>query len=203
MCLGEAMNLQNYETKDMRNSKMKRHILDVALPIMRQIGYDNLTIRMICNEAGISTGMFYQHFSSKEDLLACYSVLAEENFETHMDIQLSELPLREQLVEFSTWICTFTSNLGPDFCRNFFSSKSKSVNTDRFKNMLRDTINTCLEKAVSDGFQFTPGRTLQAISRDISVIIRGIIFDWSVQEGSYDMAEYSRELFNRCIDGLL
>lgn len=195
------MDLQIFETKDIRNAKMKRHISDVALSLMRQIGYDNLTIRMICKEAGISTGMFYQHFSSKEDLLACYSILAEENFITHVNLQQNELPLREQLIEFSTWICRFISDLGPDFCRNFFSSKS--IDKDRFKNLLRDTIETCLEKATSGGFQFAPGRSLDSISRDISVITRGIIFDWSVHEGSYDMAEYARDLFSRCIDGLL
>ena len=64
------MDYTNFETKDMKNRKLKEHIFDVALTLMKQIGYDNITIRMICTEAGISTGMFYKHFSSKEDILA-------------------------------------------------------------------------------------------------------------------------------------
>lgn len=67
------MNLDYFETKEMKNRKMKEHIFNVTLSMMmKQIGFENLTIRMICQEAEISTEMFYKHFSSKENLLAFY-----------------------------------------------------------------------------------------------------------------------------------
>ena len=45
-------------------------ILDAAIRLTRQVGFDKMTIRDICTAAGVTTGAFYHHFSSKEDLVA-------------------------------------------------------------------------------------------------------------------------------------
>lgn len=197
------MDYSNFETKDMKNQKLKEHIFQVALSLIHQIGYDNITIRMICKEAGISTGMFYQHFNSKEDILAFYYDKAKGDFEGVINQQLEGLPLPEQLVSFYVWVCSFTADLGVDFCRNFFSSKNKQMNTNLFHNQMIEMTNRCIEIACAHGFQLSEGRTPYKVSKDLCVIVKGIIFDWSAHEGSYDMPEFSRGLLSRCIHGLL
>lgn len=197
------MDYRNFETKDMKNKKLKEHIFNVALELMRQIGYDNITVRMICGEADISTGMFYKYFDSKEDLLAFYYDKAQGDFEEVVNQQLAGLPIREQLIQFYIWICKFTADLGVDFCRNFFSSKNQRMNTHLFHNKLIEITNRCIEEAVENGFVLTPGHTPQQVSKDLCVIVKGIIFDWSAHEGSYDMPEFAGELLSRCMDGLL
>lgn len=47
----------------------KQRILDAALMIFAKKGYDNASISMIAKEAGVSKGLMYNYFSSKEDLL--------------------------------------------------------------------------------------------------------------------------------------
>ncbi|MBU3178493.1 hypothetical protein KPL47_19420 [Clostridium estertheticum] len=39
------MNHQQYETKQSRDLKIKNHIFEVALTIMKEIGYNNLAVR--------------------------------------------------------------------------------------------------------------------------------------------------------------
>lgn len=197
------MNFENFETKEQKNRKLKEHIFNVALSMMKQIGYDNITIRMICTEAGISTGMFYKHFNSKEKILAFYYDKAQEDFDTIINEQLSHLPIKEQLVQFYVWICKFTADLGVDFCRNFFHSKNELMNTNLFNNKLIEITNKCINEAINNGFELSSGRTPYAISKDLCVMVKGIIFDWSAHEGSYDMAEFCEQLLSRCIDGLM
>ena len=197
------MDYTNFETKDMKNRKLKEHIFNVALTLMKQIGYDNITIRMICTEAGISTGMFYKHFSSKEDILAFYYDKAQSDFDEVIDKQLAGLPLPQQLVAFYVWVCEFTADLGVDFCRNFFSSKNQRMNTNLFHNKMIEMTSRCIEAACEKGFQLSSGRTPYAVSKDLCVMVKGIIFDWSAHEGSYDMAEFAQDLLSRCIGGLL
>lgn len=48
--------------------KTEQVILQTALTLMRQRGFDKVSVRDICREAGITTGAFYHHFSSKEAL---------------------------------------------------------------------------------------------------------------------------------------
>jgi AcrR family transcriptional regulator len=44
-------------------------ILDAALVLMAQHGYESASISQIAREAGVSKGLIYNYFSSKEDLL--------------------------------------------------------------------------------------------------------------------------------------
>lgn len=191
------------ETKEMKNRKLKQHIFDVALKLMNQIGFDNITIRMICQEAGISTGMFYQHFANKEDLLSYYYEEAQDRFDDVVNRKLAGKEIREQLIEFYVWLFRFTSELGVDFCRNFFNSKNKVMNTNIFHNRIIDITNRAMEDAIADGFQLSPGRTPYQVSKYLCVMAKGVIFDWSAHEGSYDMTEFGKQLITLTIDGLL
>ena len=44
-------------------------ILQAALTLMRERGFDQVSVRDICAHAGITTGAFYHHFRSKDELL--------------------------------------------------------------------------------------------------------------------------------------
>ena len=197
------MDYSKYETRDMKNKRIKEKIFDVSLALMKQIGFDNITIRMICTEAGISTGMFYQHFSSKEEILSFYYDKAQGDYDEMMNQRLAELPVREKLVRFYVWICEYTADFGVDFCRNFFNSKNERMNTNLFQNRLMDMTTRCMEDAMTEGFTLSPGRTPYQVSKDLCVIVKGVIFDWSAHEGSYSMPEYAEKLLTRCMGGLL
>ena len=187
----------------MKNRKLKQRIFDVALSLMNEIGFENITIRMICQEADISTGMFYQHFSNKEDLLAYYYDEAQEKFDAVINDKLANKDIKDQLIEFYVWLFEFTAELGVDFCRNFFNSKNKVMNTNLFHNRIMDITNRAMEDAIAKGYSLSPGRTPYQVSKYLCVMAKGVIFDWSAHDGSYDMAEFGKNLITLTIDGLL
>lgn len=45
------------------------HILEVSLALFARLGYESTSISRIAKEAGISKGLLYNYFSSKEELL--------------------------------------------------------------------------------------------------------------------------------------
>lgn len=47
----------------------QRQIIEVALHLFKEKGYENTTVQDIIDETGISKGGFYHYFSSKEELL--------------------------------------------------------------------------------------------------------------------------------------
>lgn len=86
----------------------KEHILDVALRLFALGGFHSTTIDQIASNAGISKGLIYTYFKSKEDLLnqiidkainAIYS-----NFDSNRDGYLTE-------EEFSAFITTVAEDL--------------------------------------------------------------------------------------------
>ncbi|AIF52925.1 TetR/AcrR family transcriptional regulator [Pelosinus sp. UFO1] len=196
------MNHPQYETKHSRDLKIKNHIFEVALTIMKEIGYENLTIRKICEVADISTGKFYSHFKSKEDLLDFYYVKTQESIGDIVKENLEGMDIEEQLITFYISLCKFTTDLGLDFCRNFFNPKNKEVNAT-FHNKVIETTNLYLENAIKNGLVISNGRTPYEVSMDLCVITKGVFFDWSANEGSYDMSEFMDGLLRRCLKGVL
>lgn len=50
----------------------QRRILDSGLKMFLNNGYERTNLRDLCADAGITTGSFYRHFASKEDLFSYF-----------------------------------------------------------------------------------------------------------------------------------
>jgi len=60
----------------------RAEILQQALGIFLKRGYENTSLNDLISEAGLSKGMFYHYFSSKEELLrALFDLVADQTFE--------------------------------------------------------------------------------------------------------------------------
>ena len=57
------------EKRKAQGQETEQKILETARQLMRKNGYDAVSIRDICKEAGVTTGAFYHHFRSKEEML--------------------------------------------------------------------------------------------------------------------------------------
>ena len=58
------------QNRDIRENRRKQ-IMVIALEMFADKGYSNSSIRSISKKAGISKGLIYNYFSSKEELLGC------------------------------------------------------------------------------------------------------------------------------------
>ena len=65
--------------KIQKSERIELEIVYATLPLILKEGFQNLTIREICENAHITTGMFYRHFDSKDEvLIRCFSLRLEE-----------------------------------------------------------------------------------------------------------------------------
>ena len=58
--------IENNQTKAVQS---KEHIMLIAMQLFAKKGYHKTTTDAICKKAGISTGLLFYHFGSKEKLL--------------------------------------------------------------------------------------------------------------------------------------
>lgn len=181
----------------------KKRIFDVALTLMEEIGYDNLSIRKICEEADISIGKFYRYFQSKQEILAFFYKQLESNFRDSFDAQFKALDIKEQLIEFYVWFNGYISSFGIDFVKNFFNNQNPLLNTHVYNNEIINITDELLINAIQNGYKLPEGTTVRDISYDICVIVKGIIFDWCIRRGEFDIKQYSKELLGKCIEGIL
>ena len=74
------MSPRKKEDNELIKEKRKEQILDVSLRLFANLGYESTSISRIAKEAGISKGLLYNYFESKEALLK--SLVLEMN---HME----------------------------------------------------------------------------------------------------------------------
>ena len=81
----------------------KENIFEKALLLFSQNGYSATSIRNICAEVGIKESSFYNHYTSKNELLEAIfanfnqALLNNAVSEEHLDVLTSHMTLREML----------------------------------------------------------------------------------------------------------
>ncbi|MCI8689636.1 MAG: TetR/AcrR family transcriptional regulator [Oscillibacter sp.] len=56
-------------TRKEKSAATKEKIFSTAAELIKQKGYDHVTVSEICSNAGIAKGSFYVHYHSKEDII--------------------------------------------------------------------------------------------------------------------------------------
>ncbi|HEX4791319.1 MAG TPA: TetR family transcriptional regulator [Actinospica sp.] len=94
------------EAKTPKSEQTRALILETALRLFQERGYDRTTMRAIAQEAGVSVGNAYYYFASKEHLVqGFYDRLAEEHEAAALEAMrgVSDLGERIRLV-LTSWL---------------------------------------------------------------------------------------------------
>jgi AcrR family transcriptional regulator len=86
------------ERKTPKGERTRAQILETAIELFRERGYDETTMRAIAERAGVAVGNAYYYFRSKEHLIqAFYARTHGEHLEACRDVLARERGLRERL----------------------------------------------------------------------------------------------------------
>jgi AcrR family transcriptional regulator len=87
------------ETKTRKGEQTRAQILETALDLFRERGYEETTMRAIAEKAGVAVGNAYYYFKSKEHLIqAFYARTHEEHLAASRQVLAKEKGLRERLL---------------------------------------------------------------------------------------------------------
>ena len=109
-----------------KSQETKEKIFRAAKRILQKKGYEELSIKNICEEAGVSNGSFYHHFKTKDDLLSYY---IEEQPTINPD--LLEVPqdvagVRQGIIRVYLNYVKYCRELGVDFISGYYDTKKRS-----------------------------------------------------------------------------
>lgn len=166
--------------------KTRDKIYAVAVRMMRKHGFDSVTIEDICKKAGVSVGSFYNHFTSKTDVFNEIFNQIDEHFEKDVAPNLPETGAREQILQIFRAYSRFNIEHGEDFVRQLYNTKSKNfIKTDRFLPQLLQKTLACGQ----ENGEIIAAMTAGEISASLFTFVRGIVFDWCLHDGGYDLTE--------------
>ena len=109
--------LQAQETKD--------RIYSVALQMIEQKGYENISIEQISHKARVSVGAFYHHFSSKSDILLEIYKTGDQYFREKVVGRLSGGSTNELILSYFEHFALFYISVGVDHIKALFKTQSK------------------------------------------------------------------------------
>ena len=162
----------------------KDRIYSAAIDLMDRKGFENITIADISKEAGVSVGAFYHYFTSKNDILAEIFFKADEYFSTHVINQLIGETIAEKIVEYFDHYAKFNVSSGVELTQQLFNPKIKFfLKKDRpMLTFLVDLIQEGQERK-----EIRADEDSEELSRFLFVMARGVVFEWSLYDGTYDL----------------
>ena len=83
-------------TEDRRIARSKRALRDAMVALTEEQGFESFTVNDLCARADLNRGTFYNHFSSKEDLLASFEDEIIADLEA-LQARMGAISLKEML----------------------------------------------------------------------------------------------------------
>ena len=190
--------------QELKSKETIRRIHEASKTILMTQGYDQLSIKNICKEAGVSNGSFYHHFDSKDDLLSYYieeqPVLAPELLETPKDIAGA----KQAIIQVYLNYVEYCESLGIEFMAAYYNTKNQALNpvtrTKRPYPII--TVQNYVEKAIRAGV-VNINMCIECFTTDVRMIVIGNVFEWCIRDGEVDFARNMERSLGRYLDSTL
>lgn len=189
--------------QQLKSMETKTRIFNAAKRILKKSGYEQLSIKNICEEAGVSNGSFYHHFKTKDDLLSYYIEEQPSINPDLLDLPSSKEEARETIVYVYLNYVRYCRELGVEFMANYYTPKNQSLNplirTERPYPII--TVHNYLQKCIDAGI-ITLSDSLEHITTDIRMIVIGNVFEWCLKNGDADFEGNMRRCLENYLNGV-
>ena len=163
-------------------------ILQAALELARANSFDKISVRDICQRAGITTGAFYHHFRSKEDLLSRGFAPLDRYMEQALAGHESDSPPVRLRLILSTY-AAFIEQQGWELAARYYQRRLDAPDDASSMDPTRYTLRAmldCLRQAEAEGL-LLPGYAPEWTAGFCFRHFRGVVIDWILHRGSYPL----------------
>lgn len=188
----------------------RRRILETAIRLFDERGYDKVTVADICREAGFSVGAFYHYFKSKDQVI-------EERylpFATQVDSFFKSLSSRageksvssaEKLRKFTDLLLKYTEEVGVDALRTAYRSQIEpaSMASHRLGSLFKPhmVVREIIEEGQRNG-EFRSDIRASDITDMLYDFVFGIMYSWCLHGASFSLRKAGRVYLDLILDGL-
>ncbi|MGN1267845.1 MAG: TetR/AcrR family transcriptional regulator [Dorea sp.] len=175
--------------QQLKSRETRAKIFHAAKTILQKKGYEELSIKNICDEAGVSNGSFYHHFKTKDDLLSYYIEEQPSINPDLLDLPSDAEEAKKAIIYVYLNYVDYCKELGIEFMSNYYTPKNQSLNplirTERPYPIV--TVQNYLEKCINAGI-ISLRYPLEEVTTDIRMIVIGNVFEWCLKNGKADFS---------------
>ena len=174
----------------MNVSKNRDLILNSAKELLASRSFDEVTIREICEHAGVANSTFYYHFKTKEEML--YGLRAQDDIPVRSELFNAMMTpnLFEQVVAVCMIRISRAEHHGCTITAQYYKAIiGKEIDRDDLKEEHEQEdrmIAVLIQRAQQEGVIRYDIAT-EALAAAASRLTRGVIIDWCASGGALDM----------------
>ena len=111
--------------KSDKAQRTRERLLSSSIKLMKEKGYQNTTVRDICNDARVSIGTFYSYFPAKDDLFLNIYMDGDRFFTDSVALNLSGNNTAEKIVDYFRYYTRLNLNTGLELMKILFQSDNQ------------------------------------------------------------------------------
>jgi hypothetical protein len=185
-------------------NQTKKRIIDTAKELFVEKGYFNVTVEDIIKKANSSKGGFYTHFKTKEELIINMLPMVDEAYTSFSQSNKEYDSIIDKISSFINYVFVMMEKeIGLEFISAIYSSQIKDLTTQRFliesDRVYYHVFNGLIEEGQKKG-EITSDLLAEDIISIITTCIRGVIYDWCLKKGSFQLVTYGNNLIRMMLN---
>lgn len=174
----------------------KNKIYNAAVELLENNGYQNIRIEDICKQAGVSVGSFYTHFNSKNDILVEIFKRADDYFREEVLKSLGDKSVLDKIIDYFDYYAKYDESLGIDMAKQLYTFDNKMFITEG--RYMQGLLNEIIIDAQKNGYLYLDIPAAE-ITKQLFVVARGVVYDWCLHDGGYNVREAMRNFIKRML----
>ncbi|NLK72276.1 MAG: TetR/AcrR family transcriptional regulator [Clostridiales bacterium] len=186
-----------------KSDRTKAKIYNTAMNLFENRGYDNVSVHDICSKSSVSIGTFYYYFPSKIDLMLEISNQFDEVFENQLQEKGSDQTYFDYLLDFFDLYAICNERSGCGFSGKIIAYRNTHLGSRKYiKKPMYSKLLQIIERGQMAG-EITKSFDAEFIMDTLLVSARGLVYNWCLHNGSYDLRVMMRKYMEIVSKGIL
>ncbi len=193
------------KNKQGRGKKTQKRILETALKLFTEKGYDNVTVEDICEKSESSKGSFYQHFTSKSSIFLVKFFEVDDYYAQVIETLPEDIDVYEKMsIFFHEAMCVINNHMGKDLMKVIYSSAPLSKEHTYFLNKDRELTRIFISftKEIQRKKQIDSASQIEDLLMMMNQTMMGAIYYWIVSQDDRSLPDLARYTIDTMIKGL-
>lgn len=174
----------------------KNKVFEAAIELIKEKGYEDVTVSQICEKAGVAKGTFYVHYKSKEDIVkeSYYSDMSEFVLKQY-NILISKdknMNIKDKIGKFLISELMFANHVGYTMtCRAYVINLTECI-SESSKHYERRDFTRELKKLILEGINqriFDTNQTVEEIFLYLESFVRGLMASWCFSNSEFNIVK--------------
>ena len=186
---------KNITSRARQAEATRKRIYNTAIRLFKQYGYEQVSVSQIAKASNVGIGTFYHYFESKIELFMKIFVNVEDYFYEFKSVDYNTSP-EEIIQRYFYQYAKLNEGAGIEVVQNLANPQNRNSldgNQD-FEQILTIIIQTYQKQG-----KLKDEESAEEICDLFFITARGVMFDWCIKHGQYDLSEKTQYVIERLL----